>query len=261
MRARLVVPFLVAGLVSSCSGAETGSPATSAAGADPSVSGQLTVFAASSLTDAFTEIGDTFRSAHPEVEVTFSFGGSSDLVAQLAEGAPADVLATADESTMATAVEAGSVVGLPAVFATNTFGIIVEAGNPKGVGGVADLADPSLLVVLCAETVPCGKGAAAVLANVGVTVNAVSFEQKVKGVVTKVASGEADAGIVFVTDIAAAGDAASGVEIPAEVNVTNSYALAVTSEAPNTAAAEAFASFVTSAQGRSILEAYGFGLP
>jgi molybdate transport system substrate-binding protein len=227
--------------------------------------GQLTVFAASSLTDAFTEIGAAFHAANPDVDVTFSFGGSSDLVAQLAEGAPADVLATADEATMAAAVGNGSVDGaageMPLVFALNTLGIIVEAGNPNAVTDIADLADPDLLVVLCAETVPCGKGAAAVLASAGVSVNAVSFEEKVKGVVTKVTSGEADAGIVFVTDIAAAGDAASGIEIPADLNVINSYALAVATEAANRGAAEEFAAFVASAQARAILEAHGFGLP
>ena len=255
MPRRLVLAGVAAGLA-------LGSAGMTACG-DEAGSGtrELTVFAASSLTEAFTEIGEAFHAAHPDVDVVFSFAGSGDLVAQLGEGAPADVLATADESNMAKAVEAGTVAGDPVLFATNTFGIIVAPGNPRAVTGLTDLADPSLLVVLCADSVPCGKGAAAVLANAGVTVAPVSYEEKVKGVVTKVTSGEADAGIVFVTDIAAAGSSAVGVEIPADVNVVTSYPIAVTKDAPNAADAATFVEFVASNEGRAILESFGFGLP
>jgi len=236
--------------------------ALSACGDEPaSGTREITVFAASSLTEAFTALGDAFHAEHPDVEITFSFAGSADLVAQLGEGAPADVLATADEASMASAVAAGSVVGPATVVASNSFAIIVGAGNPEAIDAVADLADPGLLVVLCADTVPCGRGAATVLAAAGVEVSAVSYEEKVKGVVTKVTSGEADAGIVFVTDVAAAGASADGVEIPADVNVVTAVPMAVASDAPNPSDAAAFVEFATSAQGRAILESFGFGLP
>jgi len=249
-------------LAGAAAGLALGSVGVTACGDETgSTTRELTVFAASSLTEAFTEIGDAFHAAHPDIDVVFSFAGSGDLVAQLGEGAPADVLATADEANMAKAVEAGTVVGDPVLFATNTFGIIVGPGNPTAITGLADLADPSRLVVLCADSVPCGKGAATVLANAGVSVAPVSFEEKVKGVVTKVTSGEADAGIVFVTDIAAAGASADGVEIPADVNTTSRYPIAVTENAPNATAAAAFVEFVASDEGRAILESFGFGLP
>lgn len=238
------------------------SPDSSSNGPDAdSLSGRLTVLAASSLTEAFDEIGEAFVGAHPGVEVTFSFGGSNELVAQLNEGAPADVLATADEASMTAAAEAGVLAAGSVPFASNTFGVIVGRGNPHEVDSVADLADPDLLVVLCAEVVPCGRGAAEVLERAGVTVTAVSFEHTVKGAVSKVTSGEADAGIVFVSDLAAAGDAATGVEIPADLNVVNRYPVAVVEGAPHEAAARAFAEFLTGAAARAILVAHGFGAP
>ena len=139
--------------------------------------------------------------------------------------------------------------------------IIVEHGNPKAITGLADLAEPGLIVVLCADTVPCGKGAAKVLENAAVTVTPRSFEDKVKGVVTKVTTGEADAGIVFVTDVRAAGDAAAGVEIPADVNVISNYPVVVTKAAPNPEGAQAFVDFVAGDAGQAILAQYGFLAP
>ena len=221
----------------------------------------VTVFAAASLTAAFTEIGDAFMVEYPETNVVFSFAGSSDLVAQIGEGAPADVFAAADLSTMARVTDAGQTASEPRVFATNIAEIIVGAGNPSGITGVADLADADLIVVQCAAEVPCGKYAALIYENAGVTVTPKSLEENVKAVVTKVTLGEADAGIVYATDVTAAGDDADGVEIPDDINVVAEYPIATLAEASNTEGAQAFIDFVLSEQGRTILGSYGFLAP
>ena len=171
-----------------------------------------------------------FKVDNPDANVTFNFAGSGDLVTQIKEGAPADVFVSADDSNMTKLSDAGEAVGEPVDIAKNTMQIIVEPGNPKAITGVADLAKPDLIVVLCADTVPCGKSAATVLSNAAVTVTPASLEDKVKGVVTKVTAGEADAGIVYVTDVMAAGDTAAGVEIPADINVINNYPMVLTKE-------------------------------
>lgn len=232
----------------------TGSPGTGA-------SGEIVVFAASSLTEAFTTMGDAFTAQNPDARVTFNFAGSGDLVTQIGQGAPADLFVSADDANMAKLTDAGDNAGQPVSIAKNTFEIIVEPGNPKGITGLADLGNPDLVVVLCADTVPCGKGAAKVLANAGVTVTPKSYEDKVKGVVTKVTTGEADAGIVFATDVRAAGDKAAGVAIPADVNVISNYPMVVTKDAPNRSGAAAFLAFATSDAGQAILARYGFLAP
>ncbi len=220
--------------------------------------GDVVVFAASSLTEAFTEMGTAFKVDNPEANVTLNFAGSGDLVTQITEGAPADLFASADDTNMTRLTDAGESVGDPVSIARNTMEIIVEKGNPKSITGVADLVRSDLIVVLCAETVPCGSGAATVLENAGVTVSPKSLEDKVKGVVTKVSAGEADAGIVFVTDVSSAKGSADGVEIPADINVINSYPMVLTKEATNPAAAEAFEDFVATDAGQAILAKYGF---
>ena len=243
-------------------GAACGSDsATEAPSTVPAVSGDIVVFAASSLTEAFTEIGAAFNVDNPDANVTFNFAGSGDLVTQIGQGAPADIFASADDSNMTKLGDAGESAGEPVSIAKNTMEIIVEKGNPKAITGVADLAKSDLIVVLCADTVPCGKSAAAVLKNAGVAAAPKSLEDKVKGVVTKVTAGEADAGIVYVSDVKAAGDAAEGVAIPAEVNVINNYPMVVTKEATNAAAAQAFIDFVAGDAGQAILVKYGFLAP
>ena len=162
-------------------GSDTASPATTVAPATtapgtPAASGTIVVFAASSLTEAFKEIGTAFHTANPNATVTFNFAGSSDLVAQIGQGAPADVFASADDSNMKKLVDAGEATGTPKSVATNTFEIIVEKGNPKGIATVADLAKPGMSVVLCAPAVPCGKGAATVLTNAKVVVTPKSLD-------------------------------------------------------------------------------------
>lgn len=255
----LLSSFALLGVLAAACGDDAGSGEPGSNGS--SAAGDVVVFAASSLTEAFTEMAEAFESGNPGANVTFNFAGSGDLVTQIAEGAPADVFASADDSNMAKLTEAGQNAGDPVVIARNTFEIIVEKGNPETVASVADLANPDLIVVLCADTVPCGKGAAAILENAGVTVTPKSLEEKVKGVVTKVAAGEADAGIVFATDVQAAGDTAEGVVIPADVNVVSNYPIVVTKEAPNAAAAQAFVDFVAGDAGRAILARYGFLAP
>ncbi|HEX2784145.1 MAG TPA: molybdate ABC transporter substrate-binding protein [Ilumatobacteraceae bacterium] len=236
----------------------TEAPTTEAPTTVPAATGDVVVFAASSLTEAFTEMGTAFKVDNPDANVTFNFAGSGDLVTQITQGAPADIFVSADDKNMKKMTDAGENVGEPVSIAKNTMEIIVEKGNPKGITSVADLARSDLIVVLCAETVPCGSSAAAVLKNAAVTASPKSLEDKVKGVVTKVSAGEADAGIVFVTDVNAAKDSADGVEIPADINVINNYPMVLTKEATNPTAAQAFADYVASDAGQAILGKYGF---
>lgn len=198
---------------------------------------------------------------NPDVAVAFNFAASSELAAQIGEGAPADVFASADLSNMAKLTEAGINATDPVVFATNLAEIIVGSGNPKGITAVADLADENLIVVLCAPEVPCGKYASAVFENAGVSVSAKSFEENVNAVVTKVTLGEADAGIVYKTDITVAGPGAEGVEIPRDLNVVAEYPIAVTTEARNAEGAQVFIDFVNGEQGQTILASHGFLAP
>lgn len=263
--ARLLIATVgLMGIVAgSCSSNETDRAASSGGGASSpaDVSGEIVVFAASSLTEAFTEMADAFEALHPETTVTLNFAGSGDLVNQISQGAPADVFVSADDANMAKLVAAGETADDPVSIAANTMEIIVEKGNPTAITGLQDLAAPDLIVVLCSDTVPCGKNAAAVLANAAVTVSPKSLEDKVKGVVTKVITGEADAGIVFVTDVIGAGDKAAGVAIPADVNVISNYPMVVTKQAPNSRAGRAFVDFVASAAGQAILARSGFLAP
>ncbi len=230
-------------------------------GSDDEKSDDLVVFAASSLSEAFAVLSDAFAVEHPDVRVVLNFAGSADLVSQIISGAPADIFVSADDANMAKLTTAGGNADEPIVIARNTFEVIVEQGNPKGVSGLVDLARPDLIVVLCAETVPCGSGAAGILRRAGVSVSPKSFEERVKGVVTKVIIGEADVGIVFVTDVLAAGDDAQGVLIPTDVNVTTDYPIVVTTSASNPVAAHAFLEFVAGETGQRILADHGFLAP
>ncbi len=172
-----------------------------------------------------------------------------------------DVFASADPANMTKLADAGLIAGRPATFATNELQIIVAPGNPKRITTVADLADPDLVVVTCSPEVPIGRYSAQVLANAGVSVTPKSLEANVKGIVTKVTTGEADAGIVYATDVRAAGDRAHGVSIPPEINVVAEYPIAVTRDAANPGLATELVDFVISADGRRILGTYGFGAP
>lgn len=238
----------------------TGPATTEAAAVQVALDGELTVFAAASLTDAFTEIGKAFSEDNPDVAVTFNFASSSDLVAQLNEGAPGDVFASADLANMTKLTDEAGTAAEPATFATNTLEIIVEPGNPEGIAGLQDLADdPDLIVVSCAPEVPIGAYSQEVFDSAGVDIELDSLEENVRAVVEKVISGEADAGVVYATDVTAAGDEAEGVEIPADFNVVTEYPIAVTADAPNPDGAAAFEAFVLGVQGQAILASYGFG--
>ena len=244
----------------------TAAPAasTSAAAApstDAPVSGDITVFAAASLTAAFNDIGAAFTAANPEAKVTFSFDASSALVEQISQGAPADVFASADASNMDKLTDAGLNGTEPVVFATNLLAIIVPKGNPAGVTGVADLANSDVKTIVCAPEVPCGKYAAQVFEAAGVSVTPVSQEQNVKGVVTKVTAGEADAGIVYITDVTAAGDKAEAVTIPSDINVVAQYPIASVKSSTHADVDQAFIDFVLGPEGQAILAKYGFMAP
>ena len=215
----------------------------------------ITVLAAASLTEAFTELGQAFESSRG-VHVDLSFGGSSVLVDQVNQGADADVLATADEATMARAAGVGGAT----VFARNRLSIVVERGNPKGIAGLADLDRDDVVVVLCAPTVPCGKLALRALLGASVTPATVSLEENVKGVLSKVALGEADAGIVYVTDVRAAGDAVEGIDVDAP-DVEAVYPMAVVRGSDDADAARAWIDFVAGPAGQRVLRRYGFLAP
>jgi molybdate transport system substrate-binding protein len=218
----------------------------------------ITVFAAASLTEAFTEIGRQLESTG-RAKVTFGFGASSSLAQQIANGAPADVLATADEPTMR---RAGERVAQPVtVFAQNRLAVAVGRGNPKGVRSLADLAKGGMILVLCAPEVPCGRFGAQALAKAGVEVEPRSLEPDVKGVVSKVSLGEADAGIVYVTDVRPAAGQLEEVTIPPEHNVVTRYPIAPLRDSTHPESARAFVDAVLSPSGRAVLDRAGFQAP
>jgi len=219
-------------------------------------SGEVTIFAAASLTAAFDDLAKGFEEANPEATVEpIVYDGSSTLVTQLTEGAHADVLATADEANMQNLVDEG-LASDAQLFATNTLVIAVPAGNPGGVETLADLAD--VTTVLCAAEVPCGAASQTLLDNEGVTVEAASLEQNVTSVLTKVAAGEADAGLVYATDVIGQDDVESIVPDGA-ADVVNRYPIVALDGASDAGAA--FVEYVLSADGQAVLADYGFGAP
>jgi molybdate transport system substrate-binding protein len=250
----------VALVLAACSSSGT----TSSSGGSSSstkLSGTLVVFAATSLTDAFDKIGAEFHQANPGVTVKFNYNGSSSLATSINQGAPADVFASAAPANMKTVTDAGNAADTPKTFASNQGEIMVEKGNPDHITSVSQLANPAVKVVVCAPEVPCGAVATAIFKNAGVTVKPVSEEQNVGGVVTKVTLGEADAGIVYVTDVKANEGKATGVAIPANQNDTTEYPIAELKAAPNPSAAAAFVSYVLGTQGQQVLASFGFQPP
>lgn len=219
--------------------------------------GSLTVFAAASLTESFNDEQATLKTSDPGLSIKYSFAGSGALVTQIQQGAPADVIATADTASMKKLTDAG-LVEKSATFAKNKLEILVAPGNPKGVKTLGDLAKPDLKLVLGDETVPAGKYAAQALKAAGVTVTPVSKEADVKSAVAKVTSGEADAAIVYVTDVDAAGSKGEGVEIPDAQNVTAEYPIAIVKATKNHAAAQAFVDAVVNGSGQAALAKHGF---
>lgn len=221
----------------------------------------ITVFAASSLTDAFTEIGADFEAANPGTTVEFNFGASSDLVESITGGdalGTADVFASADENNMAKLTDAGDADDEPDVFARNQAEIAVPAGNPGDVTGLEDFENEDLFLGVCAPDVPCGAYAQEIFDNAGVTPSIDTEEAKVTDVVAKVAAGELDAGIVYVTDVLANDDEVDGVAIPADVNVDAAYPIATVAEGPSPDGADAFVGYVLSDEGQQVLADFGF---
>jgi len=224
-------------------------------------SGTLLVFAATSLTDAFNKIGTQFEKAHPGLTVKFNYNGSSSLATSIQQGAPADVFASASPQNMKTVTHASLASGTPQIFTRNTAEIMVEKGNPRKINAVKNLASPKVKVVVCAPDVPCGVLAKDVFKNAGVKVKPVSEETSVGGVVTKVTLGEADAGIVYVTDVKENQSKATGVAIPAKQNEITKYPIVRLKGAPNSSAAKAFVSYVLGPDGQKVLASFGFMPP
>lgn len=221
----------------------------------------ITVFAAASLKTAFTEIGEQFEGANPGASVEFSFAGSSDLVTQLSQGAPADVFASADTRNMDKAAQAGLLDGKPVNFAANTLTIAVAPGNPKGIKSFQDLARPGVSVVSCAPPVPCGGATEKVEKATRVSLAPVSEETSVTDVLNKVTTRQADAGIVYVTDAAGAGDKVAQVPFPEAAEAVNTYPIAVLEQSRNNELARRFVDLVTGDTGRQVLGKEGFAKP
>lgn len=255
---RAAAALLALAVVPACG--DTSSEAGGGAAAGPGLSGTLTVFAAASLTGAFTDLGRQFESAHPGTTVRFSFGSSSTLAQQILAGAPADVFASASAATMEQVSDAGEVAD-PRTFATNAAEIAVFPGSASSVTGLADLAARDLKVALCQVQVPCGALARTVLDAAGVTVDPVTEGLDVKATLAHVVSGEADAAVVYVTDVVAAGSSVVGVEIPEAQNATTAYPVATVKASSNPALAGAFEDLVLSPAGQGVLDAAGFRSP
>jgi molybdate transport system substrate-binding protein len=233
------------------------SPVASRSSSSP-LTGEITVFAAASLKKPFAEIGAGFEKTHPGTKVTFNFAGSSDLVSQIQQGAPADVFASADTRNMDKVTGDSLTRGTPENFASNTLEIAVPPGNPAKIATLQDLGRPGVTVVLCAPAVPCGSAAAKVEAAAKVDLKPVSEEQSVTDVLGKVVAGEADAGLVYVTDVKAAAGKVTGVRFPESRAAVNTYPIALLDDAPNPVLAEAFVEAVVHEPGQAILARAGF---
>ena len=237
-----------------------GSGSSPAAPGSGAASGTVTVFAAASLTESFTSLGRQFEAAHPGTTVKFNFGASSSLAENINQGAPADVFASASPKNMQQVVDADGASDSK-TFARNVMQIAVPPDNPAGVREVTDLARSNVKVALCQPQVPCGAVAQQVFENVNITVKPVTQGADVKAVLTTVQLGEVDAGMVYRTDVRAAGTKVRGIEIPADQNASTSYPIAALTEAPNPVGAAAFVDYVLSPDGEKVLEQAGFAAP
>ncbi|MEU4172696.1 molybdate ABC transporter substrate-binding protein [Streptomyces sp. NPDC026665] len=251
--------------LSACSSSDTSdadkAKASASASSSPKLSGTVTVFAAASLKESFTALGQQFEKAHPGTKVTFSFGGSDSLAASITGGAPADVFAAASPKTMAIVTDKGDAATTPETFVRNQLEIATLPGNPDKISSLKDLTKSGLKVVLCDKTVPCGAAAQKALDASNLKLTPVSYEQDVKSALTKVELKEADAAVVYKTDVKAAGDKVEGVEFPESADAINDYPIALLKDAPNTAAAKAFIDLVRSPEGQDVLTQAGFLKP
>jgi molybdate transport system substrate-binding protein len=247
---RLAAALVLATVLAGCGSSTASSTSTT-----------LTVFAAASLQKTFTTLGRSFEQQHPGTKVTFSFAGSSDLVTQLSQGAPADVFAAADTANMQKVTDAKLAAAAPVNFATNTLTIVVPPANPARVTTFADLAKPDTKVVVCAPQVPCGSAAKKIESSTGTVLKPVSEESSVTDVLGKVTSGEADAGLVYVTDAKGAGSAVQAVPFPESTTAVNTDPIVALRNAKQPALAQQFADFVTGPSRRQVLRDAGFGAP
>ena len=260
MRSRTAA--LVLSLVATLALAGCGSGGSdSGSGGSGTETGTLTVLGAASLTETFTTLAQDFEADHPGVKVKLSFDSSATLAEQVTQGAPADVLATADEATMQTVVDAKAAHGAPRVFATNHLQMVVPPGNPAGITKFSDLDKPGVKYVVCVDTAPCGKLAVTVLAAAGITAKPVSEEVDVKAVLSKVELDEADAGLVYATDAVAGGDKVKAVDVPTSNENLTRYPIAALSGAEKPQLAQDWVDLVTGARGRQVLADAGFGKP
>lgn len=227
---------------------------------DDGASSTLTVFTAASLTDVFEQLGEELEEQRPGLDVRFTVAGSSTLAAQLVQGAPADVFASADERQMDVVADAG-LADDPTVFAANVLTLVVPEGNPAGVTGLADLARDELTVALCAPEVPCGAAAERLLAVAGLGARPDTFEADARAALTKVELGEVDVALVYVTDAATRPDDVDAIEVPQAGSAVNEYSVSVLADAPDPEAAQAFVDLLLSAEGRRLLDDAGFRQP
>ena len=254
---------LVAGLMllTGCGSNAGAASGGGGSGGDHAEKGTLTVLGAASLTEAFTTLAKDFEATHPGTHVKLAFDSSATLAEQVNQGAPADVPATADTATMQTVSDAGDTAGKPRLFATNHLQLVVPKDNPAGITKFTDLDKSSVKYVVCVDTAPCGKLAKTVLANTGITHPPASEEVDVKAVESKVQMGEADAGIVYATDVVAAGNKVKAIDIPTSNQNLNSYPIAALEEAKKPALAKAWVRLVLSRKGQKVLSDDGFGKP
>jgi molybdate transport system substrate-binding protein len=245
---------LVVGALAACGGDAGGSTGDGG-------STTLTVYAAASLTSTFEELAGDFEADHEGVDVQFNFAGSSDLVAQIQQGASADVIATADTANMDKLVADDLLAEEPVDFATNVLEIAVPPGNPAGVENLQDLSGAGLNLVICAPEVPCGAAAQGVAEAAGIELDPVSEEQSVTDVLNKVSVGEADAGLVYVTDVIAAGDEVVGIPFPESAEVVNQYPIATVADSDHADLAQDFVDLVLGDTGQAVLADAGFGKP
>jgi molybdate transport system substrate-binding protein len=257
----LAAAALATALATTGCGNSSSTTPSAGSGSSSAVTGKVTVLAAASLTESFTQIGKDFQAANPGATVTFSFAGSSQLAQQITSGAPADVFASASPATMKTVTDAGDATGTPAVFVKNQLVIAVPKGNPKGIRALADLTKPGLKVALCAKQVPCGAAAHTALDASGVKLTPATEEQDVKSALSKVKLGEVDAALVYRTDAHSAAGDVDGIEFPESAKAINNYPIVALKGAPNPSGAAAFVAFVQTPAELKVLSDVGFQQP
>ena len=261
--AAVLVAGALAAILAGCAFGTTSPAASGSAGASeaPKLSGAITVFAAASLKATFTKLASDFEAENPGTKLTLSFAGSSDLVTQITQGAPADVFASADTKNMTKLSDAKLIDGTASNFATNVLEIAVPPSNPASIRSFADLAKPGVKVVVCAPQVPCGAATDKVEQAAGTTLTPVSEESSVTDVLGKVTAGEADAGLVYVTDVKTAGDKVKGIPFAESDKAVNTYPIATVGTSRNKDLAAAFIATVTGSEGKKVLNDAGFGTP